>query len=655
MPYPLHSLQRATQGIKLMEKLESDRSGIEEVRREIARQQREIETFFADLALRLVVDRPKSSSYTVSSERRQIWINLAARVKRLLRDAPDLMRRLKTTGGAEMRTRAKSGATGRKPKVTPFLDDEADLRKELADIGYFAIGPVFLYSSRISRDKVDQLIDRKSPGWELTLGRTLAAGAELHLLSSSLERLGEHAARSELRAQADQRKAEIRVLQDDELGREARGRRISDWTTTMQENGVVYQALFGMVSNRAGTALKALLQSAGLEDVSVDGRIPKEEFSSTDWAELRKDLGLDDIAPYRTLLASPEGDRLLDMVSPTNQKDSTEQVRCVVETVLGAHAGLNVELCVTVFRTIYERLSRFNRQWFRLRRHEQFLNDAGAEPRTDKRPPGLSDESDTDELGGEVPDLLTPAGREIPSPGGAPKREAHSAGACEGETEEPQAYESSDSKIDNEASNEDLLHQASSGGLQDDCDHGCHVDERRFASAFLSATCSTQLLVYMKRANLAKIPVGNGDEWAERPVVYAATIDAVHSLCEARKDPATAAADLCTRLAALATERVTNQGFAVFGLEQERGHFLYRTVLELVVMWRNSRRNPAAELQAFELNFEGRSLALTGRDRKDLERMFARAVQECEASPELRTCLAHYLAGHVQKEGHRNG
>jgi len=597
-----------------MEQQENPQSRIESENAEFERRRGEIEAFFADVALRLAIETPRCRS----TADRALMDSLARSVRKTVQTLENFDKRLDKTS------------------VFNFQQSEGDARQQLAHFGRFVTGYLFLYRHRVSRNKA-QLIEQASPAWIEKLGEILSRSAELYLANQMMNAASDELQRERFSVLVLELQSTLDALQDDPHREEGGGRGRIDWTRTMLENNDVHGALMSIVGNRCHTALRLLLDREGYQVGSLRGHKRKDEFGVDDWTALGRDLGLLDVTPFKTLLQSTQGDRLLKLADQkTTHIDAEKRRREFAETVeslLGPRAEIDPELCISVFRNIRKRLKKLNDAWTTFRREEEARS--GIEPGRDLAAARVKsvDEPDEDEMSAGVPDLLHP-GKAIRSPGEQqrPGPEIDIDGSWS-ETDHLGVRHAIDTESavgtnleGDEAENwiEQFPYQPLWGAGAE----ALNVDAA--LSAIQSLSFVAQILVCIRAAELACVPVEGGREWVEKEIVFAAALNAMHRVHAEGADPDNEGDSLCQLLASLG-DRPATKGFAVFSLDGDRGPSLKNLFLSLARA--EASANIASEIAPFELWDEGRGyVTLSPRDRRRLKLLFEQVKMECIAS-----------------------
>lgn len=578
----------------------------------------QIESFFADVALRLLVQRPSKDA---PQGDKTYWERVADKVSVAVRAYPDLVQRLP------------------RDRVMEFRDDEAEIRRWLSDVGQATIGYLFLYRHRPSRHKVYDLIDRVAPAWIESLGELLWLASQLRLINNLIHASEGDPNLKDLADTADLVRSRIEFLQQDPYGADGEGRTL-DWSIPMLENGVVFEALGSIVDNRAHTALRLLLVRAGFEDRSVRGKLHVSELDADDWMRLKQDLGLEDIRPIKQLLESSRSAELLALVKAKSTRQDAlrrnQSIQALMAEVLGPREGLDMEAIISALRKLERRLDRFQSGWHKLRRVDANVNGGQFE-----RIGGTPTESFANHTDGMEQRLLhaagvSPAGIHV---GNAP----HSSGDDEGDVEESNVSSNTDedgnvaaaaerftdlTALDPDVEDEEWLDRfPSDAPHEDDIEK---TDIFAAIQALRELSCASQVLVYLRLSELAHVPVEGGKQRKEKEIVYAAAIDFLLRIHTQTVDPSEAAGSLCTFLCELGDQSPATKGFSVFCPDGDLASSMRDMVLSFSRVWQLEDINPAESLLDFELSHQGR-VALSPGDRRKLQRLFQRAKLECTA------------------------
>lgn len=585
--------------------------------REIERQVLQIEAFFADVALRLLIDRPKDAPDGDA----WYWQAVADDVARKVRDCPDIVRRLTND------------------RVIEFRENESRIREILSDVGQAIVGRLFLYRRPDSRDMVSDLISRVAPTWIEALGELLSLSSQLRLTSDLISvHEGNPTIRETLIEHANLLRSSIRELQRDPYQTDGDGRDNIDWSIPMLENNVVIGAFRSMVSNRARTALRTLLVQSGQDDRSVRGQLQVHEFDSDDWEELRQDLGLEDIGPIKQLIVSPRGAELLSLAKAKCSREEALQrdqtMQAIMVDVLGPRADLNLEVSVSVLRALERRLDRFNHGWTQWRRANSTVSWEEIERRRRELRAGTAEDAYETDLGSSVD-------ARRPSTGLESSRSELASPDASGDVALPDGQSSAHDDFDWEPSAEtlrdplELEPEAGQGVWSNDTPYrspfDCGAESPDMDAAALALrplSCATQVLVFLRLSELAYVPVDGGKQRKEKEIVYAAAISVLYRLHSRRGDLGEAVESLCKFLCEIGDQSPATKGFLAYCSNGELGPPLKDIVETLAQAWQEDGVDPLGSLVEFELKHQGR-VALSPSDRRKLQKLFERAKLEC--------------------------
>jgi hypothetical protein len=572
----------------------------------------QLDTFFADLALRWL-KRPMPVAAVGDDRFRADMIQAASHAAAR---AP--------IGASTLLERVDLAAT----EVVAFAANESAARRELSFVGRSLAGPLFRHRQPSLRNKF-KLIEGVVQEWTIDLGHLMHALIELGHVNALFDDMqnARPEIRAPLNAARDELRRRIKEMQaiDDEAAARFGGRRV-DLGRTFTANNEVFGALRSVVDNRAEEALRTKLSRIVGHEVDTDGFEPAASLSPSHEGDICRFFGLSDFATYSAILNGHDGDLALRLASgyrrgPKRERGSARSQLLVILARYCDDAAETLDVRASVLAKARSYLSRRNIAWRQLNGYLARQGDADDVEAVapDEGDAELTDGSDAPDVAdAQAVELRTATNDTKPGDGSTPG---------DADDAEEEAYED-DSYWQRRPQAADL-----------------DAERRGELEALLMVSAATQLLVLARKEGVAWVPMAGQPvhadvadlHFVERKLVYAASSSTLKRCLDdsANEDPdAHAIGELCAKLA----EHV----HPVLGAGEEKGATLKALLGMLCTHWRQNVPAAADQLLGFELNAR-KGFALTAADYQELVRWAEIARDECAAETRPRKFLLRYL------------